>query len=84
MSTHHTEAQAASKSSNSQVRLNVNMNAQTADALRELAAKHGISFTEAIRRAISIYKFFDEEAEAGRKIQTMKRNGEEKRDVVLM
>lgn len=67
-----------------QARLNVNMNAQTADALRRLARDNDISFTEAVRRAISIYKFFEDEMAQGRKIQTMDLDGGNKRDVVLM
>lgn len=67
-----------------QKRLNINMNEQTASALRDLAQRHQVSITEAVRRAISIYKFFSEELAAGRKIQTMREDGSEKRDVVLM
>lgn len=67
-----------------QKRLNINMNEQTAAALRELAQREQISITEAVRRAISIYKFFSDELADGRKIQTMREDGGAKRDVVLM
>ena len=76
--------QGTTPTTGTQARLNVNMNAQTADALRQLARDNGISFTEAVRRAISIYKFFEDEMAQGRKIQTMDRDGGNKRDVVLM
>lgn len=67
-----------------QKRLNINMNEETAAALRELAQRKQISITEAVRRAISVYKFFEDELAEGRKIQTMQADGGEKRDVVLM
>jgi hypothetical protein len=52
------------------VRLNVNLNAETAAALRKIAEEREISFTEAVRRAISIFSFIDEESRAGRHVQT--------------
>ena len=67
-----------------QKRLNINMNEETAAALRELAQRKQISITEAVRRAISVYKFFEDELAEGRKVQTMRTDGGEKRDVVLM
>ncbi|MGG7653528.1 ribbon-helix-helix protein, CopG family [Kocuria rosea] len=66
-----------------QTRLNVNLNAETAETLRELASRHGISYTEAIRRSVSIYKFFDEEQKKGRRIQTMNTRGRKRMDVML-
>jgi hypothetical protein len=50
------------------VRLSVNLNQETAAALRELAQTKGITYGEAIRRAISIYSFIDKEKQQGRKI----------------
>lgn len=52
------------------VRLSVNMNQKTADALVELADSKGISYTEAVRRAISVYYYLDNEARKGRRIIT--------------
>jgi len=66
------------------VRLSVNMNAETAAALRELAEERNISFTEAVRRAISVYKFVDDEAREGRKIQTTDADHGNVRELVLM
>lgn len=66
------------------VRLNVNLNKETAAALKELAAKQQISLTEAVRRAVSVLKFIDEEKSQGRKIQTMDSQERNKREVVLM
>jgi len=66
------------------VRLNVNLNKETAAALKEIAAKENISLTEAVRRAIAILKFVEEEQSRGRKIQTMDRDGKDKRELILM
>lgn len=49
-------------------RLSVNMNAETTEALREMAARRRSSITEAVRRAISIAHFLDHEWGAGRKV----------------
>lgn len=66
------------------VRLNVNLNQETADALKEVAAKESISLTEAVRRAIALLKFVEEEQSRGRRIQTMDKEGKDKRELVLM
>jgi hypothetical protein len=66
------------------VRLNVNLNKETAAALKELADKQGISLTEAVRRSIALLKFIEDEQAEGRKIQTMDSDGKNKRELVLM
>lgn len=66
------------------VRLNVNLNQETAAALKELAESQNISLTEAVRRAIAISKFVEDEQSRGRKIQTMTPQGKDKRELVLM
>ncbi len=48
------------------VRLSVNLGAQPAAALRELMNRKEISATEAIRRALSVWKFIEDEREQGR------------------
>jgi hypothetical protein len=65
-------------------RLNVNLNQETAAALKEIAARENISLTEAVRRAIAIFKFVEDEQAVGRKIQTMDANESNKRELVLM
>ncbi len=50
------------------VRLSVNLAPDVAAALKELVNKRGTSITEEIRRAISVYKFFEEQTSAGRKV----------------
>lgn len=50
------------------VRLNVNVNEDTANALRQIAKDQGVSITEAVRRCISLYHFLDTERSQGREI----------------
>lgn len=42
-------------------RLSVNINDETDAALRELAARRGTSVTDVVRRAVSVYKFIEDE-----------------------
>lgn len=42
-------------------RLSVNVNDETADALKQLAKENGTSVTEIVRRAVSVYKFVEDE-----------------------
>ena len=51
------------------IRLSVNLNLETAAALREFADRRGLSFTESIRRVISIAHYLENEISEGRKIQ---------------
>ena len=48
-------------------RLNVNINDETAEALRDLAERRGSSVTEVVRRAISVLKFMEDEVGGGGK-----------------
>lgn len=66
------------------VRLNVNMNKETAAALKELTDKHGISFTEAVRRAIAVYQFIDHEKDQGGKVFVTDADETRKREFVLI
>jgi predicted transcriptional regulator len=43
------------------VRLNININDETRDALQDLAARRQTSVTEVVRRAVSVYKFVEDE-----------------------
>lgn len=49
-------------------RLSVNMNAETTEALKALAESRGDSYTETVRRAISVLHFLDAELRLGRQI----------------
>ena len=66
------------------VRLNVNLNRETAEALKEIAEERGISATEAVRRAISIYKYIDDEVQDGRKVITSDQENKNVKELVLL
>lgn len=65
------------------VRLSVNINDETAQALRELSEEHGRSFTETVRRAISIAKYLDDEQLAGNRIQIIDERRNEVRELII-
>ena len=50
-------------------RLRVNINDETAAALRNLAKEEDTTVTEMVRRAVSVYKFFDDARDEGKTIQ---------------
>ena len=47
------------------VRLSVNVAPDVGTAIQQLAARHGITVTEVIRRAVSVLKFTDDEQAQG-------------------
>jgi hypothetical protein len=49
-------------------RLSVNVALDVGDAIDTLAKRHGTTITDVIRRAVSAYKFIDDEVAAGGKI----------------
>jgi len=49
-------------------RLSVNVALDVADAIDVLAKRHGTTVTDVIRRAVSVYKFIDDETVNGGRI----------------
>ena len=66
------------------VRLSVNLNPESAEALKEMAKRRGISYTEAIRRCVGIYKYVLDEHNQDRKITTSKPNGKKVKELILL
>ncbi|PPF18367.1 CopG family transcriptional regulator [Rathayibacter sp. AY1A7] len=60
------------------------MNPETAAALKEFAQAKRLSYTEAVRRAIAIAKYIEDEVREGRKIQTVDADRNEVRELILM
>lgn len=56
-------------------RLNVNVASDVADAINTLHDKRGWTFSDIIRRAVTCYKFIDDETEDGGKILVERRDG---------
>jgi Ribbon-helix-helix protein, copG family len=64
-------------------RLSINLSTETADALRELAGRKGLSITEGIRRAIAAWQFLEVETSRGNQIAVIEQDGSV-RTVVLL
>ena len=63
-------------------RLSINLNAEATQALKAYTDKRQISYTEAVRRAIAILKFVDDEMSAGHELQVF--DGESIQKVLLV
>jgi predicted transcriptional regulator len=50
------------------VKISANLSSAVVDALKEIAAKRGISMTEALRQAISHEKFFQDAVDQDQKV----------------
>ncbi|WP_241031951.1 ribbon-helix-helix protein, CopG family [Rhodococcus koreensis] len=66
------------------IRLSVNMNTETAEALREIAEAYGISVTEAVRRAVSVAHFVEEQTRQGKTVQIEDPKTGKVRELVMM
>lgn len=65
-------------------RLNVNINAETASLLRRVAKARGISYTEAVRRAIAVWAFIEDEFAANHRVQIVDPVTDTKRELVVV
>lgn len=65
-------------------RLSVNINRETAEALKQMAKDRGISVTEAVRRAVAIAKFVEDETGRGHRIQVVGDNGDSARELMVL
>jgi hypothetical protein len=68
-------------SGNPQTRLNVNINSQTAAALKDYAAQHDVSVTEALRRLVNIGAYILEARDSGKDV--LFRDGHDTEKVVF-
>lgn len=65
------------------VKLSVNLNPETAKALKDVSDSQNISLTDTIHQAIAILKYFNDEKELGRIIRTMDQNGKKVREITV-
>lgn len=65
-----------------QARLSINLNNEASEFLDHITEKRGISYTEAVRRALALYRLLDQETEAGNHVQID--DGKRVRDLVLI
>lgn len=64
-------------------RLSVNMNSETTEQLRRLAYDKGLTYTETVRRAISIMAYFDNVSSLGETIQVVDEVRNAVREVII-
>jgi hypothetical protein len=64
------------------VKLTINVTAPIMDALRELSARHGTTVTEEVRRAVSVWKYLDDELRSGGKL-LLEKEGSRVRELVF-
>jgi L-serine deaminase len=64
-------------------RLSINLSREAAAALKDIKEKRGLSYTEAIRRAIAVYKFVEDETAKGHRIQVVG-DGDKVRELMLL
>lgn len=65
-------------------RLSVNLNKETAKALKDTAQAEKITYTETIRRGIAVYKFLTDEVRKGRVITIADKNGDNAKEVLFL
>jgi hypothetical protein len=65
------------------VRLSINLSAETADSFKALLERKGLSITEGIRRAITVWRFLEDETAKGNQIAVIEQD-ESVRKVVLL
>ncbi|PZF11735.1 hypothetical protein DEI98_06345 [Curtobacterium sp. MCLR17_034] len=59
------------------------MNSETAGDLKLLAERRGLSFTETVRRMVSVAKFLDDEIMQGHVIQVVDKAANQVRELVI-
>jgi hypothetical protein len=65
------------------IRLNVNMNTDTAEGLRYVAEKYGITVTEALRRVVSLGYFLEKQTEDGSVVLVEDKKGKQNQLVMI-
>lgn len=66
-------------------RLNININDETASALRELAKERGTSVTDIVRRAVSVYAYVEEQlSDADKQLQVRDRKSDQVTNIQLV
>jgi hypothetical protein len=71
------------KNSDRFVRLSVNLSLETADVLKSLINRKGLSITEGIRRAIAVWKFVEDETSRGNEIAVIEPDNSVRKVILL-
>jgi hypothetical protein len=65
------------------VRLSINLSAESAETLRTLIRRKGLTITEGIRRAIAVWKFVEDENSSGNQLAVIEQDGSIRKVVLL-
>lgn len=65
------------------VRISVNVSIETAERLKGLTGRKGLTITEGIRRAVTVWKFIEDEAAAGNDLAVIEADGSVRKVVLL-
>jgi Ribbon-helix-helix protein, copG family len=65
------------------VRLSVNLSVESAETLRALIRRKGLTITEGIRRAIAVWKFVEDESSKGNQLAVIEADGSIRKVVLL-
>ena len=65
------------------VRLSVNLSVESAETLRALIRRKGLTITEGVRRAIAVWKFVEDETSKGNQIAVIEDDGSISKVVLL-
>jgi hypothetical protein len=65
------------------VRLSVNLSFESAESLRALIRRKGLTITEGVRRAIAVWKFVEDESSKGNQIAVIEHDGSIRKVVLL-
>jgi len=68
------------------VRLSVNLAPSVAEALKSTAQKHGVSITEAVRRAVALWKLVSDSQAKGQRVMLVEGQGDraQYREIVII
>lgn len=64
-------------------RLSLNVSQEVADKLLRLKEENGTSLTEIIRNSVNLYFFLDNERKQDRLVQTVEKNGKDRKEIVF-
>lgn len=66
-------------------RLNININDETANTLKDLAQDRGTSVTEIVRRAVSVYAYVEDQlSDRSKELQIFDRSNDETTKLALL
>lgn len=64
-------------------RLSVNLSTETAGMLKALAGRKGLTVTDGVRRAITVWKFIEDELAAGSTLAVIEADGSVRKVILL-